>query len=136
MAGANPTMTKERDPPRDLRRRQKDGAGLAGGRGRYLLRHAGAEGAQEIAGALEGRRRQPGDAGRLSGRARHAGGEPAEGILLHRPLQGLSNRADPAVEGEARGRRTAAAPPMARAGVEEGGQGIRSKPNAMTAWHD
>ena len=39
-------------------------AGLAGGRGRHLLRHAGAEGAQEAAGAAEGRRRQPGDAGR------------------------------------------------------------------------
>ncbi len=42
-------------------------------------------------------------------------------VLLHRSLQGLSDGADPAVEGQARQRRAAAAPAMAGAGVEEGG---------------
>jgi hypothetical protein len=36
--------------------------------------------------------------------ARHAGGEPAEAVLLYRSLPRLSDRADPAVEGHARAR--------------------------------
>jgi hypothetical protein len=51
---------------------------------------------------------------------RDAGGEPAETILLHRSLQRLSDRTDPAVEGQARHRRAVAAPAMADSGVEEG----------------
>src|SRR4029453_16442834 len=86
-----------------------------------------AEGAQEDAGAAEGRRRQPGDAGRAAGRARDAGGKPAEGILLHRSLPRLSDGADPPVEGQARHGRTAAAATLAYAGVEEGGEGVRSR---------
>ena len=42
----------------DLRRHAQDRAGLARGGGRHVLRHAGAQGAQEDAGAAEGRRRQ------------------------------------------------------------------------------
>ena len=59
------------------------------------------------------------------GRARHAGGEPAQGVLLHRPLPRSSDGADPAVEGETSDRRTAAAPPMAELASKEAVRGIR-----------
>src|SRR3954453_3189849 len=111
--------------PHDLRRVTKIRASLAGGRGRHLLRHAGTKGAQEDAGAAEGRRRQPGDAGRAARRARDAGGKPARDILLHRPLPRLSDGADPPVESQTRDRRAVAAAALAHAGVEEGGEGIR-----------
>ncbi len=45
-----------------------------------------------------------------------------KGILLHRSLQRLSCRTDPVIEDYARDRRAAAAPAMADAGLEEGGQ--------------
>src|SRR4029453_14199034 len=86
---------------------------------------AGAESAQENAGAAEGRRRQPGDAGRTAGRARDASGKPAEAVLFHRPLPRLSDGADPSVEGQPRDRRAVIAAALAHAGFEEGGEGIR-----------
>src|SRR5882724_2837343 len=52
---------------------------------------------------------------------------PAETVLLHRSLPRLSDRADPPVQGQARGRRTVAAPAMAGAGVKGRGQGIRRR---------
>jgi hypothetical protein len=45
--------------------------------------------------------------------------------MFHRSLPRLSDCADPAVEGEARHRRAAAAAALAHAGVEGGGEGIR-----------
>jgi hypothetical protein len=56
--------------------------------------------------------------------ARHAGGEPAKSVLLHRSLQRLPDGADPAVKDEARNRRAVAAPAMADARLEGGSQNI------------
>ena len=55
-----------------------------------------------------------------------AGGRPAQGVLLHRSLQGLSDGVDPAVSGQARDSRAAVAPAMANAGIEESGRSGRS----------
>src|SRR4051812_25308683 len=75
--------------------------------------------------AAKGRRRQPGDAGRSHRGARHAGREPAEGVLLHRSLQGLSDGADPPVEGKTRHHRAAAAPPMQTLASKAGRRDVR-----------
>jgi hypothetical protein len=48
---------------------------------------------------------------------RHAGGEPAKGVLLHRSLQRLPDGADPAVEDPARDRRAFATPAVAKAAI-------------------
>src|ERR1700747_427546 len=66
---------------RDLRRRQKDCADVAGGRGLRLLRDTVAEGAQGDAGCAEGGWRLSRDAERAAGRARRAGRASAEGLL-------------------------------------------------------
>src|SRR5882672_1727027 len=67
------------------------------------------------------------DAGRSARRARDAGGEPAQGVLLHRSLPRLSDCVDPAVEGEARHGLAAAAPAVADAGLKSGDQSVRCR---------
>ncbi len=107
---------------------------MARGRGRYVLRHGGAKSAQKLLARLK----EDGDSLVVLGvpldERDMSGGEPAEAVLLHRPLQGLSDRAGPAVEGQTRQRRTAAAPALAGAGLEGSGARLRCRPGAITPW--
>jgi hypothetical protein len=53
-----------------------------------------------------------------------AGREPAENLLFHRSLCRLSDRADPPLQGQARGRGAIPAATLARVGLEGGASGI------------